>query len=155
MKKHLLLLLAFTLLFFNCETDSDTPSGDYVTCKINGDSFTSTYTAGYYSFDILSITGIELSSEKFVNITILNPIEGATYNLGAISDETDVSSITAGLSEYENYTAGFDYGSGTITLTHFDDNSAAGTFSVIAEFEEDEGGSIEITSGKFSVTSFL
>lgn len=156
MKKHFLLLFVFTLLFFNCEPDEEIiqADGDYVTCEINDETFSSSIALGAYYANTLAITGSILGTEEFVNITISNPVEGATYNLQAITDETDVTSITAGLGNDLNYTAGFNYGSGTITLTHFDDDSAAGTFNVIAEFEEGGGSTIEITSGKFSITSF-
>lgn len=163
-------LLLLTVLLLSACTKSDSaittkPDGDYVTCKIDGKEFTSEIAAASYStfnelggtFTSFAITGMTIDGEQFVNISILNPVEGKTYTLHEfnIEDEWNLTSITVATALDENYTAQWGIGSGTIKLEHFNKKSASGTFSAVVEHEDVANKTISITDGKFSVTSII
>lgn len=153
-----IIILLISTSLFNCSSnnpDNLNPDGDYLTCDISNNSFNATYTAGAYAVNTLAITGMILGTDEFVNITIYNPVEGTTYNLESITNEVNTTSITVSTATDEYYTAGYEYGSGTITLSYYDGNSAAGNFDVIADYEGIGDGSVSITDGEFSVTSII
>ncbi|NJX15811.1 hypothetical protein [Tamlana crocina] len=160
---NFLILCVFGMVLLSCSKNNNNeenpgltnPDGDYVICNIDDKSFSSEYVAASYGLDIFAITGITLNGEKFVNVTIFNPVEGKTYTLNKIVDEYVETNVTTATELDENYTARRNIGSGTITLTYFDGESAAGTFSVEAVHEDDPDKKISITNGKFSATSII
>lgn len=159
--RHLLfsfILIAVIFSLASCSNGDDAvpiPEGDYVNCDIDGVSFSSDIVAASYGLDIFAITGMTLSGEQFVNITIFNPTQGETYNLEDITSQLNETNVTAAIELDENYTARRNVGSGTITLSYFDGETAAGTFSVVAEHWDGEDTTITITNGEFSTTSII
>ncbi|MCB4808560.1 hypothetical protein LG651_09865 [Tamlana sp. 62-3] len=161
MKKQLLTLFLSSLFLFNCsensesETENFKPDGHYITCKLNGESFEPTLTLGSYSTKYLTITGSTKNPGKIIIITIENPEKGKTYNLNNNDSEVDLTSILVETETDKKYSANFSKGSGSITLTHLDEDSAAGIFNAITVYNDDNNDTIKITSGKFSLTSFF
>lgn len=163
---NFMLLCVIGMILLSCSSDSTAsiPDGNYVTCNLDGTSFTSSsmLTGASYGYNILTISGISIDGEKFVSIGIYNPVKGKTYNLIDDVDEKDKIpglkpeiGITAANELDENYIARPYVGSATITLTFFDGESASGTFSAEAVHEDDPDRKISITNGKFSITSVI
>ncbi len=156
MRKNLLFLLLATSLLLSCKKETvDVVDGDYIKCTINEESFSSSFFVGAtYVMDIFVITGTSNNGFDFTSLTIVNPEEGKTYKIEEINNELNGTGITVatetlGATYQASYASG---GFGSITLTHFDGKSAAGTFNA-EPIEVDGNKTTTITNGKFSISS--
>lgn len=147
----LMLVALVSTVIFSCSKDDDSLNGNgSINLKVDGSAWNASLAVqAVYDQGLFTVTGSD-SNAKQVNITVLNPEEGQTYQTGGLANYSIMGRWTAGLDPNETYsTAAVTSVSGEIKFTRLTDTKAEGTFSFKARnTNQDE---VSVTDGKFSV----
>lgn len=137
-----LVVVVFALALSSCSKDSDssssnpaTPSGSYITAKVNGANFSTTIAgvsttsgsrSGSGDFTLIQVLGADMNGNS-IAINLLGITTTGTYALNGDSDSVIAYTPPTGEAAYG--TGGCSGATGTINVTFIDNDKIEGTFS--------------------------
>lgn len=158
-----LVLVALTVVLSSCSKDDDnaapapaTPSGSYITAKVDGADFSSiifgvsTATANRIGTGqdlLITVLGGDLASNS-ISINLLGISAPGTYPLNPSLDGTTIGYVSS--SAATSWDTGNCDASGTLTITTLDNTKIEGTFSYVGKDGENcTAAGKNITNGSF------
>jgi hypothetical protein len=151
-------LLFGSLSFVACSDDDGdsnggggTPSGEYVSAKVNGNAFSSSTLfdavgANHPNASTLVVQGSD-NSGKAIQIMLMNFDGEGSYN---VSNMQNGQALYTQASPFVSYSSAAGNGAtGTVEITLVDDAKVEGTFSFTGKNPNDNTQSVTVTEGSF------
>lgn len=146
LRNSFLLLCCLAALFSACKKDGDTPPDGpaSITCTVNGQPWTATVAEGETDGPDLFLYAVAANGDE-LNIWAESNTPG-TYTFTNESVSDNFAYWEPGNNTFRYYTLGTN--AGTITVTHYVDNKASGTFSL--DMITQASDTLRIRDGKFN-----